>query len=260
MIQILDETDTPPLYSSISVAPPNRPTTGEPSESKATRRSSSRLSFSGMLNDVKGIMQGSPSRHIVDNERVRFHSLERERTPEEGAHTRGRSRGRKDKGPMARIGEALGIDTHDDDDDNDDGDTDWKELKPGMMALCACSTRIKAFTGLYNYPISFTLPVDLPSSIKAEYGSVQYKLKAVVHRPGTFSAKLTTSCPVELVMAPAEDDAEEGDAVVIERQWDLELRYSISFSGRSFSQGSEVRASPTLELMLTMSRSHGKCS
>ena len=135
MIQILDETDTPPLYSSISVAPPNRPTTGEPSESKATRRSSSRLSFSGMLNDVKGIMQGSPSRHIVDHDRVGFHTLERERTPEEGAHTRGRSRGRKDKGPMARIGEALGIDTHDDDDDNDDGDTDWKELKPGMMAL-----------------------------------------------------------------------------------------------------------------------------
>jgi hypothetical protein len=127
-------------------------------------------------------------------------------------------------------------------------------------SLCACSTRIKAFTGLYNYPISLTLPGDLPPSIEADYGSVRYKLKAVVHRPGTFSAKLTTYCPVEFVTAPADGDVEEGDAVVIERQWDMELRYLISFSGRNFSQGSEVRESTTLELMLTIRRYHGKCN
>jgi hypothetical protein len=137
LIPKLDETDTPPLYSSISATAPNRPTTREPSESKATRqRSLSRLSLSGMLHDVKGIVQGHPSRHNVENERVGLPALERERTPEEGRDTRGRSRGRKDKNPMARIGEALGIDTHDEDDDQDDGDTNWKELKPGMMVLC----------------------------------------------------------------------------------------------------------------------------
>jgi hypothetical protein len=51
---------------------------------------------------------------------------------------------------------------------------------------------------------------------------------------------LTASTGVELVVAPAEDDAEEGDAVVIERQWDMELRYLISIGGRNYPQGSEV--------------------
>jgi arrestin-related trafficking adapter 3/6 len=82
--------------------------------------------------------------------------------------------------------------------------------------------------------------LDLPPSIDSDYGTVQYRLKASVHRPGTFTSKLTASAAVELVTAPAEDDAEEGDAVVIERQWDMELRYLISISGRNFSQGADV--------------------
>lgn len=69
---------------------------------------------------------------------------------------------------------------------------------------------------------------------------MKYELRATVRRPGTFIPKLTASADVEIVVSPAEDDAEEGDAVVIERQWDLELRYMISISGRNFPQGSEV--------------------
>jgi arrestin-related trafficking adapter 3/6 len=94
--------------------------------------------------------------------------------------------------------------------------------------------------GNYNYPISFTFPSDLPASIEAEFSSVRYKLKAIVHRSGTFSAKITATTNVELVSAPAEEDAEEDDSVVVERQWDTELRYTVSITGRNFPQGSDV--------------------
>jgi hypothetical protein len=71
-----------------------------------------------------------------------------------------------------------------------------------------------------------------------------YKLKATVHRPGTFSTKITAATVVELVSAPAEEDAEDGEPIVIERQWDMELRYLISISGRNFPQGADVRDHP----------------
>ncbi|KIM31493.1 hypothetical protein M408DRAFT_327686 [Serendipita vermifera MAFF 305830] len=216
--------DTPPVYSSLVT--PSRPDTADSgTDAKRTRRRSSRLSLSGMLHDVRGMVQGHPSRHNIENEGVSLPPpLERRESDESDERDeRGRSRGRKDKGTIARIGEVFGLDLDEDDKIVDD-DSCWKELKPGV----------------YNYPISFTLPSDLPSTIDADWGSVQYKLKANVHRPGAFTQKISTSTAVELVSAPAEEDTEEGDSVVIERQWDMELRYLISISGRNFPQGADI--------------------
>lgn len=213
--------ESPPQYS--SVAPTKRPTTVDSTLDRARRRRSARLSLSGMLQDVREIVQKHPNRHNVESESILISSpVERQETCDEVPDRRGRSRARKDKGALARLGEALGIDM-DDDGDTDDDDTSWKEFKPGT----------------YHYPISFSLPSDLPPSIAADYAYVQYKLKAYVHRPGTFTSKLSTFTMVELISAPAEDNA-EGDAVIIERQWDMELRYLISTSGRNFPQGSEI--------------------
>jgi hypothetical protein len=85
-----------------------------------------------MLNDVRGMVQGYPNRHNIENEGVILQPpLECQESDE--ADGRGRSRGRKDKGPIARLGEAFGIDMNDDDDDDDKtvDDANWKELKPG---------------------------------------------------------------------------------------------------------------------------------
>jgi hypothetical protein len=117
--------DTPPLYSSLRAS--SRPATGE-TDPRPGRRKSSRISFSGMLNDVRELVQGHPIRHNFENEDVILESpLERQETRED--LWRGRSRGRKDKSAITRLGEAFGIDMHED--GEDDEDPSWKELQPG---------------------------------------------------------------------------------------------------------------------------------
>ncbi|XP_031348844.1 arrestin domain-containing protein 3-like [Photinus pyralis] len=37
--------------------------------------------------------------------------------------------------------------------------------------------------GIYNYPFTFTLPSNIPSSLKEMYGSVKYNVRAVIDRP-----------------------------------------------------------------------------
>jgi len=98
-------------------------------------------------------------------------------------------------------------------------------------------------SGTYNYPVSFQLPPTLPPSVRCDFGSVHYRLRATVHRPGPFSHRLTTTIPVEVVCMPI-DEVDDGDAIVVERQWDFhdhpELRYMLSIGGRHFAQGSEI--------------------
>jgi hypothetical protein len=191
-----------------------------------------------MLNDVRGIVQGHPNRHNIENENITSPPPMERQEPDE-ADVRGRSRGRKDKGAIARLGEAFGIDLNDDDKTVDD-DPNWKELKPGEPTGCQCIYIVDNNAGNYNYPISFTFPSDLPPSIDVDCGSVVYKLKAIVHRPGTFSTKISATTVVELVSSPGEEDSEDGESIVIERQWDNELRYLISIGGRNFPQGADV--------------------
>jgi hypothetical protein len=81
-----------------------------------------------MLNDVRELVQGHPTRHNLEHDPVILESpLERQETRED--LSRGRSRGRRDKGAIARLGEAFGIDMHED--DEGDEDPSWKELQPG---------------------------------------------------------------------------------------------------------------------------------
>jgi len=78
-----------------------------------------------------------------------------------------------------------------------------------------------------------------------DFGGVAYRLKAVVHRPGALTAKLSATCEVILVAGPPEDDAEETHSIIVERQWDTQLRYLIALGGRSFVIGSHVPFSLT---------------
>jgi hypothetical protein len=92
-------------------------------------------------------------------------------------------------------------------------------------------------TGTYNYPISFQVPLDAPPTIHAEFGSVTYKLKATVVRVGALTANLVEEVEVTMIATPQEDDLEESENVIVERQWEEQMRYQIALSGKAFPIG-----------------------
>jgi arrestin-related trafficking adapter 3/6 len=110
----------------------------------------------------------------------------------------------------------------------------------------AALRRLSRLTGTYTYPISFAVPANAPPTIHAPYGSVAWRLKAQVHRPGAFTSKLTASKYVTLVACPGEEDMEDQDSIVVERQWDSQLQYLITVSGRTFFIGGKMPVHITL--------------
>ena len=87
------------------------------------------------------------------------------------------------------------------------------------------------------------------------YGHVTWRLKAQVHRPGTFIQKLSASQEVILIASPGEDDTEDTENIIIERQWDMQLQYLISVSGRSFYIGGTLPIQITI-LPMTKAKVH----
>jgi hypothetical protein len=91
--------------------------------------------------------------------------------------------------------------------------------------------------GTYNYPISFAIPIDAPPTIHAEFGTVVYRLKATVKRMGALTTNLTEDMEVVMIASPQEDDLEETENVIVERQWEEQMRYQIALSGKAFPIG-----------------------
>jgi hypothetical protein len=110
-------------------------------------------------------------------------------------------------------------------------------------------------TGVYTYPISFIVPGNAPPTLDCAHGNVAWRLKGQVHRPGTFSQKLSASREVTLIASPGEDDTEETENIIVERQWDGQLQYLISISGRSFHIGGTLPVQITM-LPMTKMRVH----
>ncbi|EJT51081.1 cyclin binding protein [Trichosporon asahii var. asahii CBS 2479] len=94
--------------------------------------------------------------------------------------------------------------------------------------------------GTYNWPISFSIPPNMPPSIHAEFGSVVYKLKAHVVRAGALTTNLSDEMEVQMIAGPQEDDMEESDNVIVERQWEDQMRYQIALSGKAFPIGGTI--------------------
>jgi hypothetical protein len=94
--------------------------------------------------------------------------------------------------------------------------------------------------GLYTFPISFTIPSYMPPTLSCDYGSVTWRLKANVHRPGAFTPKLSASRDVLFVAAPSEDLREDAEGFAVERVWGDQMQYSISVSGRMFPIGGSI--------------------
>ncbi|KAK4878698.1 hypothetical protein RN001_011204 [Aquatica leii] len=58
---------------------------------------------------------------------------------------------------------------------------DEKQFLKSDLVVLASETTFQP--GTYNYPIVFTLPAHLPSSLEAKYGSIKYKIEAIISRP-----------------------------------------------------------------------------
>lgn len=110
------------------------------------------------------------------------------------------------------------------DESEDDSVHNWKEFRKGV----------------YNYPISFQVPLNAPPTVHAEFGSVIYKLKANVVRVGALTPNLTEEKEVTMIAGPQEDDMEETENVIVERQWEDQMRYQIALSGKAFPIGGTI--------------------
>ncbi|KAJ7209767.1 hypothetical protein GGX14DRAFT_535060 [Mycena pura] len=98
----------------------------------------------------------------------------------------------------------------------------------------------------YTFPISFAIPSNAPPTMECLFGTVVWRLKAIVHRPGALVSRMTAMSQVVVIAAPMEDDTEDTESVVVERQWEQQLQYVISISGRSFPVGGVIPMSITM--------------
>jgi hypothetical protein len=79
-----------------------------------------------------------------------------------------------------------------------------------------------------------------------DYGTVTWRLKANVHRPGAFKSRLTAVRDVITIACPTEEDTEDSENILVERHWEQQLQYLISISGRSFFIGGTIPVTITL--------------
>ena len=228
---------TPPLYDIPGPSSPSNEQVTAREISRDRGRRHSRFNFTNVSNvllDVVKDRMRSNSPRPMESVQVRDATASRERRgASRDVEVRGRRRERTpetrheqvDHLKVSTIGRLFGMESA----EKGSGDV-WKEFKKGT----------------YTYPISIAIPADSPPTLECAYGSVTWQLKAHVHRPGTFSQKLSATREVTIIAAPGEDDTEEHENIIVERQWDTQMQYLISISGKSFPIGG------TMPIQITM--------
>ncbi|KAF9553024.1 hypothetical protein CPC08DRAFT_698073 [Agrocybe pediades] len=149
------------------------------------------------------------------------------RFEEEGSRVRAAKEKEKEKGGIHVIEKLLKEKDKEKEKEHQHG---WKEFKKGT----------------YTYPISFNIPSNAPPTMHCDYGSVTWRLKAIVHRPGAFKPRMATAREVTVITCPTEEDTEDTENIIVERHWEQQLQYLISISGRSFYIGGTVPITLTL--------------
>ncbi|KAF8229035.1 hypothetical protein L208DRAFT_1364283 [Tricholoma matsutake] len=205
-----------------STSHPPTPSIASPDDNRGR---SSRLSISSALADT--IQPNFSRKHRFAESRESSHEddsshLRRGRPQEKGKSVDEmttsivRSRGSKDQSTFKKIGALFKLDHND-----NQADDQWKEFKKGT----------------YTYPISYAIPANSAPTLLCPHGSVTWRLRAIVHRPGAFTPKFGATREVLVINGPAEGHNEDVENIVVERHWDQQLQYLISVSGRSFYIG-----------------------
>ncbi|KAF5380353.1 hypothetical protein D9615_004690 [Tricholomella constricta] len=225
--------------------PTSRPTSRPPSplgspikngsgERRGRTGSRSRFSLSSVSSVLMDAVRSSSPKHARFSEsHERFGEVEktrRGRTKEKcksiqspsTSVVRARS---KERSTLSKIGDILKLEY-----DETPVESGWKEFKKGT----------------YTYPISFSIPANSPPTLRCNYGTVNWRLRATVHRPGAFKGKFAAHREVIVITCPTEDDTEDTENIIVERHWDQQLQYLISISGRSFYIGGTIPITFTL--------------
>lgn len=87
--------------------------------------------------------------------------------------------------------------------------------------------------GHYSYPFTWSLPPRLPPTLHADFGHIEYTLRATVVRSGPLNPNMSAHTEVTLVQAPTES-ATSVVPLVVERTCDDMLAYTLVVGGRSF--------------------------
>ncbi|KAK7472450.1 hypothetical protein VKT23_000565 [Stygiomarasmius scandens] len=182
--------------------------------------------FAASANRSQSILGVSLSRRSNQSDVVSVDSRERANSPTPAPSVLSSTKDGRTSRTSFRF---SGILDHGHDDKRNEGDG-WKEFKKGI----------------YTYPICFQIPGHAPPSLEATFGSVTWRIKASVHRPGAFSSKMTTQRDVLVLSCPSEEDTEDTENIIVERHWDGQLQYLISISGRSFYVGGTIPVSFTM--------------
>lgn len=94
--------------------------------------------------------------------------------------------------------------------------------------------------GTYTYPVFFTIPNNSPPTMKADHGSLIWKIKAEVKRPGAFKSKMAAEKEVIVVCAPKDDDPGIEGMIDLQRQWEGQLQYHVQIAARSVPVGGKI--------------------
>ncbi|CAG8694230.1 31462_t:CDS:2 [Gigaspora margarita] len=91
--------------------------------------------------------------------------------------------------------------------------------------------------GTYTFPFEILLSGNLPETIEADLGHVQYRLFAQAHRPGLLP-KLTKQIDIEIIRVLSDDVDSEG--IVLSKDYEDILNYDISIPNKSYPLGQTI--------------------
>lgn len=76
--------------------------------------------------------------------------------------------------------------------------------------------------------------------MKANHGSLVWKVKAEVKRPSAFQSNMTAQKEVIIVCVPKDFNSEEVEGVDLQRSWDDQLQYRVQVAGREVPIGGKI--------------------
>lgn len=93
--------------------------------------------------------------------------------------------------------------------------------------------------GTHQWPFELPLPGDLPQSLEAEGGRVNYRLKAIVERP-TFVHNIVKKRPIQIVRCFLPSDYELSQSLEIHNTWSEKMVYDITLPSKVYAHGETI--------------------
>ncbi|KAK9767079.1 hypothetical protein K7432_003389 [Basidiobolus ranarum] len=93
--------------------------------------------------------------------------------------------------------------------------------------------------GEYSYPFEMALSGDLPETVYTEFGTVKYKLRAIVERP-TFCTNYAVEKEIVIKRFALSSSTELIQSVSIAEVWNDKLAYEVHIPSKAFGPGEKI--------------------